>query len=322
VDETGHSGDSGPASSGAGSESRDRTPVNGWATPDGPWSNAGAALDPEEEDLPAWRRPSAEIRPFARRPPSAEPLSAERRPFERPSGDVRPSSTFRGLMAVPDPFGPQTGSGFEASGELRPLSDIDREDSGDHRFSDLLPSRPPEAGPAVGEPEEPEMLRPDSLESARSDLLLPGALLPATERPDTLRSADERRAREARVSTPPPSSAPPYPYEGDLEDARRESPRSPAAPHRGSVPLSRMFPAVRPATPGGRRVDWIGAESARHAVDQRSPRRVRPGHLSAQAAVRTDVAGGRRTKLSGAARVPGSSAGRVGVRRAAAARTG
>jgi hypothetical protein len=93
-------------------------------------------------------------------------------------------------------------------------------------------------------------------------------LRPVIQRPDTLGTADELRVLAARgIDAPPPSSAPPYPYEGDLDDARREGSRPPAVTHRGSVPLARMFPAVRPAAPGGRRVDWIGAESARHSVD-------------------------------------------------------
>jgi hypothetical protein len=121
------------------------------------------------------------------------------------------------------------------------------------RYSDLVP--PPNPGPAVAQPDE----------RAAPDPLLPGGLPPA-QRPDTLGTADEQRALRG-IDAPAPSSAPPYPYEGDLDDARREASRPPAAPHRGSVPLSRMFPAVRPAAPGGRRVDWIGAESARHSVD-------------------------------------------------------
>jgi hypothetical protein len=296
VDETGHSGDSGPASSGAGRESRDRTPVNGWATPDSPWSSAGAALDPEDEDLPAWRHTSAEIRPFARQPLSSEPPSGDIRPFgaENPSGEVRPSGTSRGLAAVPDQSGPQTGSGFETSGEIRPLPEIDLQDTGDAggsgelrvpvaprpdnagpswsgRFSDLL-HLPPNAGPGAAQPDEPVLLPSSSLDEPEPDPLLPGALRPPIQRPDTLGSADKRRAREAHgIDEPPPGSAPPYPYEGDLDDARREASRPLAAPHRGSVPLSRIFPAVRPAAPGGRRVDWIGADSARHAVDPGAP---------------------------------------------------
>ena len=289
MDETGHSSDTGPASSGTGSESRDRTAVNGWPTPDNPWSSSGA-LDPEDEDLPTWRRSSEQIRPFASQPLPTEPPSD---PFgaDSPSGEVLPSGTSRGIAAVPDPFGPQTGSGFEASGEIRPLAGIDRDDSDSSfsgsgglrpaaplrsdnagpawsgRFADLLPRLAPNAGPAVAPPDEPGVLRPGSLGASRPDPLLPGAL-----RPDTLGSADERRAREVRaIDASAPSSAPPFPYEGDLDDARRDASRPSAPPHRGSVPLSRIFPAVRPAAPGGRRVDWIGTESARHAVDPGAP---------------------------------------------------
>jgi hypothetical protein len=43
---------------------------------------------------------------------------------------------------------------------------------------------------------------------------------------------------------------------------------------RAAVPLERLarpFPAVRPASPGTRRADWIGAESARHALEPANP---------------------------------------------------
>src|ERR1700753_1242903 len=64
VDESGQSGDTGAADSGDGADSRERTRLNGWATPDSPWSNAGAALE-SEADVPAWRRPtSSEARPL------------------------------------------------------------------------------------------------------------------------------------------------------------------------------------------------------------------------------------------------------------------
>jgi hypothetical protein len=246
VDESGHSGDSGPSSGGAGGETRDRTPMNGWAVSDSPWSHAGAALDPEDEDLPAWRRPSGEIRPFARQPLPAEPSS--------------------------DPFGPLTGSGFGTSSEVETASPLARPDSAGRgwssgRYADLLPHPSSNAAPALAQPDEPPPL-PSPLESPRPDPLLPGGLRPAIQRPDTLDTADEQRALAAHgIDAPTPSSAPPYPYEGDLDDARREASRPPGAPHRGSVPLARMFPAVRPAAPGGRRVDWIGAESARHSIE-------------------------------------------------------
>jgi hypothetical protein len=85
-------------------------------------------------------------------------------------------------------------------------------------------------------------------------------------RPDTLQSDDEQRAVEP---PPAPASAPPYPYEGDLDDQRRNG-RDPVAQQRTQVPLERPrppFPAVRPATPGGRRADWSTSESARHALE-------------------------------------------------------
>ncbi|HEU4346563.1 MAG TPA: Daple [Actinoplanes sp.] len=70
---------------------------------------------------------------------------------------------------------------------------------------------------------------------------------------------DDRRG--LRLDAPTPTSAPPYPYEGDLDDARTR---------RAPVPMDRprqAFPA-----PGGRRPDWLSTgESARHALEPTSP---------------------------------------------------
>src|ERR1051325_8565959 len=78
VDESGHSGDAGAADSGNGADSRERARVNGWATPDSPWSFTGSTVDTDAE-VPAWRRPGGEARPFPRNPAfpaSAVPVSA------------------------------------------------------------------------------------------------------------------------------------------------------------------------------------------------------------------------------------------------------
>src|SRR5919107_2346435 len=84
VNETGQSGETGAAESGAGADSRDRSLLNGWTRPDGAWSNAGSTLDPEEdEDVPAWRSPAPEIRPF----------TPQNYPPERPSGEIRSFGT-------------------------------------------------------------------------------------------------------------------------------------------------------------------------------------------------------------------------------------
>jgi hypothetical protein len=109
--------------------------------------------------------------------------------------------------------------------------------------------------------------------------------MPRRDRPDTLQADDQRRTSEMRaIDAPPPSSAPPYPYEGDLDDDRRPPQ---AAQQRASVPLSRPFPAVRPATPGGRRVDWNTADSARHALEPPTPSEgMPPVDASADAAQR------------------------------------
>ena len=216
MDETGHSGDTGAAESSNGANSHDHTLLNGWATPDSPWSNAGSALDPED-DVPAWRRRTSESRPFAPRPfPSTSPDL----PPGHPPGENHP-------FADPPP---------RSEGPLPSWSD------GRARYADLLAHLSPNGD------------RP-------ADSYGPGRL----RRPDTLQSDDEQRAGE-----PPgaPASAPPYPYEGDLDDERLD--RRPPSQQRAQVPLERprtVFPAVRPATPGGRRVDWSTPDLARHALD-------------------------------------------------------
>jgi hypothetical protein len=380
VDETGHSGDTGAADDSTGAESRDRTLLNGWATPNSPWSNAGAALDPADDDVPSWRRPAAEIRPFTRQPPNHE-TSGDIRPFrdQNPSGEVRPFETSHGPGEAPHPYGEKSEAGYgepirPAFGEVpRPLGDAGRSrevsrgensgpswSAGQVRYSELLdhfsphgsrsaqpppdprpfeharneqarheqarheqarheqarneqarneqarneqarneqarneqarneqarseptriePARtePPRVDPQPGthpEPVRPGVPQPAAtppgfLRAGSLDALAPGTLRPPTQRPESLQADDERRTNEMRTIVPAtPSSAPPYPYEGDLDDARRESPSpTSATQQRNVVPLSRSFPAVRPAAPGGRRVDWIATESARHALE-------------------------------------------------------
>jgi hypothetical protein len=318
VDETGHSGDTGAADSGTGGDSHDRTLLNGWATANSPWSNTGTARDPEDEDdVPSWRRPATEIRPFTRQSLNSEP-SGDSRPFgdQDQSGDVRPYGESR---SYPGPARPGFGEPIRPvfgdagpSGEVRPFNEASRPDSppggtwstGRARYSDLLahlspngnqPAEPatpdatsPEArpsGPIPVEPRRADYLRPGApqpaatppgflragaLDGAR-DPLGPGALRPDpqrpdAQRPDSLQADDDRRTSEMHTIEAP-SSAPPYPYEGDLEDARRASQAPPAAQQQTAVPLSRSFPAVRPAAPGGQRVDWIASESARHALE-------------------------------------------------------
>jgi hypothetical protein len=381
VDETGHSGDTAAADSGASGDSHDRTLLNGWATPNSPWSNAGAALDPPDDEVPSWRRPATEIRPFTR-PPLNPESSGDVRPFgdQNPSGEVRPFGESLGSGEVPRSYPDSSAPGYREpirpvfgdagpSGEVRPFGDVATSgearpfpgesrsgdirpfgevpqpgspagpswSSGRARYSDLLAhlspngdqpepqsadspqpvsappqprqsglfrsgllqsgplqsgppqSGPPQSGPASLE-RRAEILRPGapqpaapppgflsagSLDATR-DPLGPGTLRPGVQRPDSLQADDARRTSEMHIiDAQTPSSAPPYPYEGDLDDARREANQTPpvqtpAAQQRAALPLSRTFPAVRPATPGGRRVDWIASESARHALEPTS----------------------------------------------------
>jgi hypothetical protein len=255
VDETGHSGDTGAAESGAGADSRDRTLLNGWSRSDGPWSNAGSALDPEEDidDVPSWRRPSTEVRPFTR----------QSLPPEHPSGEVRP-------------FGDR-----HPSGEVRPFgSTFPAPESTTPRFtSDDVP---PQAAP----PDSRHVVPPrwgqsrsrysDLMNNVSANGIEPTGLAGPAMRPDSLESDDRQLAARSPLDAPPPSSAPPFPYEGDLDDARHDPS---AGQQRAAVPMERptrpIFPAVRPATPGGRRADWAPepprTDSARHALEPQTP---------------------------------------------------
>jgi hypothetical protein len=241
VDETGHSGDTGAADGGTGADSRDRTLLNGWSRSEHPWSNAGSALDPaDDDDVPAWRRPSTEIRPFTRQPLPPEHPSGEVRPFgdRYSSGEIRP---FGSSFAAPERPEPRF-----TSDDAQPTDNRDvaapRWSENRSRYSDLMSSLPANGTEPTGLP------------------------APAT-RPDSLENDDRRLGPPSPLDTPPPNSAPPYPYEGDLDDARHDPPPLPPSER----PTRPVFPAVRPATPGGRRTDWVGPEPARHALDPQTP---------------------------------------------------
>ncbi|UQU64238.1 Daple [Couchioplanes caeruleus] len=252
VDETGHSGDAGAAEGGAGAESRDRTLLNGWAARESPWSNAGAALDPEAE-VPAWRRPATEVRPFTR------PL-----PTDPPSGDIRPFAaappppSFTPAQQSPAP--PADGSPPRLENAASPRWSDSRS-----RYDDLLSHLSPNGGePHQDEPRAAEPPRAAPLSPVLPPRTAPLSPVPPP-RPDPLSPELLHGGQEGNElrGVPPtlPASAPPYPYEGDLDDAARPQ----AAQQRAS------FPAVRPATPGGRRTEWTTAESARHALDPPTP---------------------------------------------------
>ena len=91
--------------------------------------------------------------------------------------------------------------------------------------------------------------------------------LPASGPPPSWSDGRSRYAdllKQLEPSGPAPASAPPYPYEGDLDDQRRLPPPS-------STQQRASFPAVRPSTPGGARRELpapFGApEAARHALE-------------------------------------------------------
>ncbi|MEV4638395.1 Daple [Actinoplanes sp. NPDC049548] len=201
--------------------------MNGWAARESPWSNAGAALDSETE-IPAWRRPGAESRPFGQRPLPTDPPSGDIRPFAAP-----PPPSFTPARPSPDDSPPRT------DGSAGP-----RWSDGRARYEDLLSSNGAEPRqnqpPRAAEPPE----RPDPLS------------------PELLRANGHETTELRPVPPTLPASAPPYPYEGDLDDARQQ---------RAALPAEQPFPAVRPATPGGRRPDWSAPESARHALNPPTP---------------------------------------------------
>ncbi|MFI7598353.1 Daple [Actinoplanes sp. NPDC049681] len=235
MDETGQSGDAGTADGGAGAESRDRTLLNGWAARESPWSHAGAALDPETE-VPAWRRPGTEVRPFARRPLPTDP----------PSGDIRPFAT----PPPPPSFTPSQPSSAPPADEAPSRTEnaaAPRWSDSRARYQDLLSHLSPN-GTESRQNQPPLAAEPP----ARPDPL----------GPELLRTNGQETTELRAVPPALPASAPPYPYEGDLDDARQQ---------RAAVPAERPFPAVRPATPGGRRPDWSVPESARHALEPPTP---------------------------------------------------
>ncbi|MFI6076067.1 hypothetical protein ACIA5C_31410 [Actinoplanes sp. NPDC051343] len=331
MDETGHSGDAGAAEGGDGADPHERTRLNGWATPDSPWSHPGAPLE-QENDVPAWRRPAPENRPS-----SGVPLPAPTPPGfvdARPTGEIPPSgaadrwgetrSRYSDLLAplappplpsVPEQSRPGGGSfgspavrsepgqstgGFGSREPGQSTGGFGSREPGQSTggFGSREPgqstggfgSREPgqttgsfgNGGPAPtsggfgsSEPtptsgglgsSEPA---PTSGGFGRSEPgqttggfgnIEPGQVTggfgsPAAARPSPLRAFD----------VPTPSSAPPYPYEGDLDDAA-----PPAPPQRATTAV----PLVRPAAPGGRRADWIASEmgqDARHALSQGTP---------------------------------------------------
>ncbi|MEU7905986.1 Daple [Actinoplanes sp. NPDC049118] len=210
--------------------------MNGWATRESPWSNAGSALD-AETDVPSWRRPPAELRSYT----ADRPL-----PADTPSGEVHPFA----------PASPASAPPSAAEGSRPDNSAAPRWSDSRSRYQDLLAHLSPNGSePRQNEP--PRAAEPPRTAPVRPDPLSPDLLGPDAQDTTELRA----------VNGILPASAPPYPYEGDLDDARRDAPRPPAGQQRAAVPAERPFPAVRPATPGGRRADWSTSDSARHALD-------------------------------------------------------
>ena len=160
------------------------------------------------------------------RPQPVDPPSVEIRPFTAPP----PPPSFSPAPESPQPrienaAAPRWSDSRARYQDL--LSHLSPNGTEPRQNEQPRAAEPPRSGPVRPDPLGPELLRPDAQDTT------------------------ELRAVNGNL----PASAPPYPYEGDLDDARREPPRPQAGQQRAAVPAERPFPAVRPATPGGRRAD-------------------------------------------------------------------
>ncbi|MBL7257134.1 Daple [Paractinoplanes lichenicola] len=226
--------------------------------------------------------------PLSNQPVSAQPSSSIPAPAPAPPGfvDAKPSGE------IPSSGEPAPGSRWDRSrfSELlspltppeqprpeQPRQDLPRPEQSRQEQSraDLPRPQPAPASPAPPAQPTPREsglgtggLRPDrepglSTGSRRPDRepgLGTGGLRP--DREPGLGSGNLTPGLRA-FDVPTPNSAPPYPYEGDLDD--QPPPPPPIVQQRAAVPL------VRPATPGGgRRADWGTAEHSttdpRHAL--------------------------------------------------------
>ncbi|WP_433300519.1 hypothetical protein ACQP2F_03365 [Actinoplanes sp. CA-030573] len=227
-------------------------------TQDSPWSSPSASFE-AENDVPAWRRPT----PFPRNqafppversygqvppaPLSPEPASGVPAPVPTPPGFVDADQAGFGEAKQPAENPPYV---------VRPAAD--RWADTRPRYSDLLAHLTP-PGAEQARPPAPRMDQRPS-DAGRDLGETTGSIAHEagmTSRPTSLPPYD----------LPAPNSAPPYPYEGDLEDSRP----APAIQQRAAVPL------VRPAAPAARRPepDAPGYPQAAPADEQRA---VRPSY--------------------------------------------
>ncbi|WP_213011289.1 Daple [Paractinoplanes toevensis] len=261
-------------------------------TQDSPWSNAGAPLD-AENDVPAWRRPTPFPRNQAFPPPDRGYSPVQPAPVQPTAMPPAPGAPGPVPAPTPPGFVDAKQSG-EIPSSVSPAAETERRwAEARPRYSDLLahltppggePARPPSprteppsppprgigesTGAPITRPAEPGLAPRSALPepglAPRSVLPEPGLAprsvppepglvsrgnTPATGRPTSLRSAEP-----SRYDLPTPNSAPPYPYEGDLDEP---SPTPVAAQQRAAVPL------VRPAAPAARRADWSAPEPPR-----------------------------------------------------------
>ena len=229
MDESGHSGDAGAAEGGNSADAHERTRANGWATQDSPWSHAGVPLDPDAE-VPAWRRPT----PFPRNQafPPVDRQYAPVQPAPAPPLPNQPAS------AVPAPAPAPAPPGFVDAGQSGEIpSSVGAEATprwadARPRYSDLLAHLSPPGG---------EQARPPAPRiEPGADGTEPG-LGSRSGRPTSLRAYD----------APAPNSAPPFPYEGDLDEtpARPEWAPAPTSPGQPPRPPANAADEPKPLRP-------------------------------------------------------------------------
>ncbi|MBB4695448.1 Daple [Paractinoplanes abujensis] len=206
--------------------------------------------------------------PRAQQPGPDEPR-LERSRADLPRPQAAPGSPLQPIPPTPREPGLGTGDRREpglSTGDRRDagLGPGERRELGERREPGLSTSERREPGFGTSERREPGL----STGERREPGLGTGARRPGL--PGEPREPGTSSGSLRAFDVPTPNSAPPYPYEGDLDDEPAPPPPSPIVQQRAAVPL------VRPSTPGGgRRADWGTAEHSttdpRHALSGGTP---------------------------------------------------
>ncbi|WP_189080104.1 Daple [Mangrovihabitans endophyticus] len=246
---------------------------------DGPWSNTSTAFDMQGDGSP-WRWQASEPRPYGTPQDQRyddQHRDDQHRDEERTGAGGRPPYGDGGRPSFGQssrpPFGDDRRPGRGFGDGAQP--DADASD-GQSPAPDPARSDPPrwEPGRPSGAVYEMREMRPFAGPGRPSG----GESFPSAARsphtpPPSPGADDERRGMLRGVdAVPTPDSAPPYPYEGDLDEAPRG-----AAHQRAAVPLERPSASFGPGSPSvmrpaaSERGDWNTAESARHALEPGTP---------------------------------------------------